>query len=248
MGAGVFVTPMRSVVLVKIIDEKIADCTALLPAAGGNSTRRETLTRRATLTRRYPQKGVKPPLPLPARPIRTRAVRMERLGFSTFHNNTFITTKQTRMSKSQCVYMSLKYDRISTVTLTTSNSHIVGGGSVLHKSTYGPGRAHRDGTARYSARHGRARELRDRDRRTDLRIPRPWCIRVLRTFTHAPHQVPVGHALTTRILCGATTRTTPRHTIARSWHARRRFGLCRRHTGSSALRCRSQAAGDPTAG
>ena len=55
------------------------------------------------------------------------------------------------------------------------------------------------------------------DRRTDSRRPRPWCIRVLRTFTHAPH--PTG------------------------WHARRRFGLCRRRTGSSVLRCRSQAAG-----
>ena len=38
---------------------------------------------------------------------------------------------------------------------------------------------------------------------------------------------------------------TPHHT---GWHTRRRFGLCWRRTGSFVLRCRSQAAGDPTAG
>ena len=59
-------------------------------------------------------------------------------------------------------------------------------------------------------------------RRTDPRRPRPWCTRVLRTITPTPH-----------------------HT---GWHARRGFGLCWRRTGSFVLRCRSQAAGDPTAG
>ena len=48
--------------------------------------------------------------------------------------------------------------------------------------------------------------------RTDPRKPRPWCIRVLHTFTvtHAPHRT--------------------------GWHARRRFGLWRRLTGDRSRR------------
>ena len=97
----------------------------------------------------------------------------------------------------------------------------------------------------------------------------------LRTGAPVPHPLPMpppsfappggGTALTERVLAparkmgrGANGRTTHRcsrvlstitHTPHRTgWHARRRFGLCWRRTGSFVLRCRSQAAGDPTAG
>ena len=62
------------------------------------------------------------------------------------------------------------------------------------------GSADCSGTVAYSARHRRAPVNSDRDRRTDPRRPRPWCIRALRTFTHAPHR--------------------------NGWHARRREELC----------------------
>ena len=84
------------------------------------------------------------------------------------------------------------------------------------------GRADHSETAVYSARRRRAPVNSDRDRRTDPRRPRPRCIRVLRTLTHTPHRT--------------------------GWHASRRFKLFRGRTGSSVLRCRSQAAGDPHGG